>query len=130
MNNDTMTGCGQGCRGGNCGGCSGCGSGVLELTKGEIELLRRFAQVPFLPVARQPGSEMPVCLEEGISSIRALDAVIAALSQKRLIRLDYDMPLSNFDYKGYEPGLLRGSMALTARGQEAVDWLEIQGIEE
>ena len=129
MNNDTMTGCGQGCCGGNCGICSGCG-GALELTQGEIELLRRFAQVPFLPVARQPGSETPVCLEEGLSSIGALGAVIAALSQQRLIRLDYAMPLSNFDYKGYEPGLLRGSMALTARGQEAVDWLEIQGIEE
>ena len=38
-------GCGH-----DCGGCGGCGGGALELTEQEVELLGRFAQLPFLPV--------------------------------------------------------------------------------
>lgn len=123
-------GCGQKQCGACCGGaCSGCG-GTLQLTQGEIDLLFRFAQIPFLPVARQAGSEQPACLEEGEERWEALSPIISALSQKGLIRLDYDLPLSHFDYAKYRGFPLRGSMALTAAGQQAVDQLEIQGIEE
>lgn len=123
-------GCGQKHCGACCGGaCSGCG-GTLQLTQGEIDLLFRFAQIPFLPVARQAGSEQPVCLEEGEERWEELSPIISALSQKGLIRLDYDLPLSHFDYAEYLDFPLRGSMALTAAGQQAVDQLEIQGIEE
>ena len=130
-------GCGQkhcgACCGGSCSGCggscSGCG-GTLQLTQGEIDLLFRFAQIPFLPVARQAGSEQPVCLEDGEAHKEELSRIISALSQKGLIRLDYDLPLSNFDYSEYRDFPLRGSMALTAAGQQAADQLEIQGIED
>ena len=123
-------GCGQKHCGACCGGsCSGCG-GTLQLTQGEIDLLFRFAQIPFLPVARRADSEQPVCLEEGEEKREELSRIISALSQKGLIRLDYDLPLSNFDYGEYRSFPLRGSMALTAAGQQAADQLEIQGIEE
>lgn len=117
------------CCGGSCGGsCGGCG-GELELTQNELDLLRRFAQLPFLPVARRTDSETPICLENGADSAEELGRAIAGLSQKRLIRLDYDLPLLNFDYAAYSQYTHKGSMALTAAGQTAVELLEIQGIE-
>ena len=81
-------------------------------------------------MARQAGSEQPVCLENGEAHREELSRIISALSQKGLIRLDYDLPLSNFDYSEYRDFPLRGSMALTAAGQQAADQLEIQGIED
>jgi hypothetical protein len=102
----------------------------LQLTQGELDLLRRFAQIPFLPVARRWDSETPVYLEEPEKSAEELSLVIAALQQKQLIRLDYDMPLAGFDYDAYRDYPAQGSMALTARGQHVIELLEIQGIEE
>ena len=120
-------GCGDcgGCRGGNCSGC-----GELELTQQEISLLRRFAQIPFLPVARRWDSETPVYMEEGAENVEQFSTAITALELKRLIRLDYDMPLMNFDYEAYGQYPCQGSMALTARGQAVVELLEIQGVRE
>lgn len=122
---ETSSGCG-GC--GSCGGCRGCG-GVLELTAEELDLLGRFAQLPFLPVARRPDSEAPVCLEEGRQGAEWAPA-ITGLERRGLIDIDYHLPLSNFDYGAYKDYALQGSMALTARGQRIVEQLEIQGIEE
>ena len=47
---------------GNCSGCSGCGgcAGTLELTAPELGVLAELGQIPFLPVAREAGSETPV----------------------------------------------------------------------
>ena len=113
------------CCGGSCGGCGG----ALELTQREVDLLRLFAQIPFLPVARRQDSETPVFLENGAASGEEFGAVITALCRKQLIDLDYDLPLSNFDYADYARYPRKGSMALTARGQAVVALLEIQGIE-
>ena len=110
-----------------CGSCGGCGGGALELTEQEVALLGRFAQIPFLPVARRWDSETPVYLEEGPAELCS-DA-ITGLQLKRLIRVDYDLPLVNFDYAAYGAYPCRGSMALTERGQAAVELLEIQGVE-
>ena len=57
-------------------------------------------------------------------------AAITGLEIKRLIRLDYDLPLTNFDYGAYGQYPCQGSMALTARGQAVVELLEIQGVRE
>lgn len=114
------------CCGGSCGGCGG----TLELTSAELDLLRQFAQLPFLPVGRRWESETPVLLDVEHDDPKAVSAAIIGLSQKRLIQLDYDIPLQNFDYENYGQYPCHGSMALTARGQEAVELLEIQGIEE
>ena len=124
-----MTGCGQGSCG-NCGGCDSCGScGMeLELTEKELALLRTFAQAPFLPVARRWDSETPVYLEEGTEDAGAWSAAVTGLEQKRLNRLDYDLPLTNFGYEAYRQYPCQGSMALTSRGQEVLDLLAIQGL--
>lgn len=123
-----------GCAGGsstaNCGGCpggtGGCpGGGTLYLTEGEIGLLRRFGEIPFWPVCRTAGGEEPICLEEGMEP-----DLLSALSLKGLIQIDYDLPLSNFDYTPYAACPHHGSMALTAAGQRAVELLEVQGVEE
>lgn len=110
------------------GGCHGCG-GELELTQPEIDLLRLFAQIPYLPVARRAESDNPVFFENSIAPAETLGAAVAALSQKGLIQVDYELPLKNYDYAQYRSYPRKGSMALTARGQTAVELLEIQGIE-
>lgn len=119
--------CGSGC-GGCCGSCGGCGD-ALWLTREEMELLLCFAQLPFLPVARREGSKEPVYRGDGEKTAEEMAGVITALRQKRLIRLDYDLPLTNFDYAAYGDCPVRGSMALTAAGQQVVEQLEIQGVE-
>lgn len=118
--------CGHGCCGGVCGGCGS----TLELTQQELDLLYLFAQTPFLPVARENDSELPVFLEIDADDAGLFASAIIALAKKGLIRLDYDMPLINFDYAGYEDYPDRGSMALTGRGQIVVEQIEILGIEE
>ncbi len=121
-------GCGANCGGGGCcGGCGGCGR-ELWLTEGEVAFLMRFAQIPFLPVARRWDSETPIYLEEGDASLYS--GLLQSLALKGLITIDYHIPLSGFDYAAYEGYPCRGSMALTAEGQRAVELLEIQGAEE
>ncbi len=110
----------------SCGPCQGCGS-TLYLTPGELSMLRRFGQAPFLPVARPAGEERPVFLEEGGGE--DWSAVLRNLEAKGLITLDYSLPLSNFDYAPYASCPFRGSMALTQAGQDALEALEIQGVE-
>lgn len=121
--------CGNGC----CGSCGSCGSGggrELWVTPGEIELLERFAQFAFLPVARKWDSEVPVYLEDGAEKAVFWGDLLTAMQFKGLISIDYDQPLSGFDYAEYEGYPCRGSMALTAEGQRAIEILEIQGAEE
>jgi len=114
----------------NCSGCEGCGGceRALVLTHQELALLRRFAQIPFLPVARKAGDTEPVYLEDADPAQSAL--VIACLEKKGLIDIDYHQPLCGFDYSAYGDFPLHGSMALTARGQEVLDAVELQGITE
>ena len=120
--------CGNGC----CGSCGSCGGGGRELwvTPGEIELLERFAQYAFLPVARKWDSEVPVYLEDGPEKAVFWGDLLTAMQFKGLISIDYDLPLAGFDYAGYDAYPCRGSMALTAEGQRAIELLEIQGAEE
>lgn len=122
-------GCGEGC-GNRCGGCCGSCGRELVLTPGEIAMLRRFAEIPFLPVARRRDGEEPVYLEEGERPAEEYSEILSRLALKGLISLDYDLPLSNFDYAAYAPYPVQGSMALTAAGQRAVELLELQGMGE
>ncbi len=112
----------------NCGGgCPGCG-GSLELTSGEVEMLTKLGQIPFLPVARRAGDEEPVYLEDDLRSPEEYSLILRLLERKGLVSLDFDRPLARFDYSAYAPFPLRGSVALTARGQSVVELLETQGI--
>ena len=114
---------------GNCSGCSGC-SAALVLSPEEIEFLNKLGQIPFLPVARKMGDLTPVYLEEGEAAAAQHTLTLQLLEKKGLISLDFDRPLHGFDDGAYRAYPIRGSMALTARGQSVVELLEMQGIEE
>lgn len=124
-----MSGC-AGCKG-SCGGCCGsCGScGAMELAREEITLLERLAQIPFWPVARRGDSMEPHCFEENSMSPERCSLALQCLEKRGLISIDYDKPLSGAYGPDYEPYPVKGSFALTARGQQVVELLEIQGIE-
>ena len=115
--------------GGNCGSCGGCAR-ELVLTKAELSFLRELARVAFLPVARKMGDLTPVYLEEGEERKEEYSLLLQCLEKKGLISLDYDKPLKGFDDGSYRAYPIRGSMALTERGQKVMELLEYQGIEE
>ncbi len=119
-----MSGCGN-CNG-NCERCEGC-HGALVLTEGEIALLERLAQIPFLPVARRAEDTVPVYMEDGLSPEEA-SLLLQCLEKKALIDLDYRKPIKGFDYSGYAGYPVHGSFALTQRGQQVLEALDIQGI--
>ena len=113
--------------GGNCAACSGCAR-TMELSDRELSFLDTLAQVAFLPVARKMGDLTPVYLEEGDREEMSL--VLQCLEKKGLISLDFDKPLHGFDDTAYASYPIRGSMALTERGQKVLELLEYQGIED
>lgn len=127
-----MSGCngcgGSSCSCGSCGGCGGCGNS-LELTAAEIKMLQTLAQIPFLPIARRADDATPVYLEEKDHSVAEYGLILQCLEKKGLISLDFDQPLRGFDDSAYAPYPIRGSMALTARGQTVVELLEMHGAE-
>ena len=123
-----MASCGScgGCTG-DCGGCTGCAR-ELTLTEKEISFLRYMAQIPFLPVARALGEDTPVYEDGGDSDENAM--LLRCLEKKDLISLDYDLPLKNYAERWYVSRPIRGSMALTARGQQVLELLEYQESQE
>ena len=107
---------------GNCGNCTGCGSSLV-MNREEISLLESFSDLPFQPILRNPSQEQPVSPEDP-SETRS--QVLACLEKKGLIDIDFHCPLKGFDYTPW-PRFLHGSAALTARGQDVLDALAIQG---
>ena len=123
-----MSGCGN-CSG-NCAGCSGCG-GCMELAEGELRMLLTLGQIPFLPVARKMGDLTPVFLEGEDYTPDEYSLILQCLEKRGLISIDYDMPLKGTSYGSrYEAYPVRGSFALTAKGQDVVQLLQLQGITE
>ena len=111
---------------GNCEGCGGCAR-ELTLSSQELDFLMKFAQIPFLPVARKMGDLDPVYLEP--DAPEEVGLILQCLEKKGLISLDYDKPLKGFVDSAYEDYPIRGSMALTERGQKVLELLEYQGIQ-
>ena len=111
-----------------CGHCGSCG-GAMELTAGEIRMLLRLGQIPFLPVARKMSDDIPVFLEDTDETAENYSLILQCLEKRGLISIDYDMPLAGFDDSAYAAYPIRGSFALTARGQQVVELLEYQGVE-
>lgn len=109
---------------GHCGGCSGCAR-ELTLSEGEITFLRRLGEVAFLPVARQLGDLTPIFPET--DGVENMSLILEVLEKKGLISLDYDKPLAGFD--GYGDYPVKGSMALTQRGQQVLELMEYQGVQ-
>ena len=121
-----MSNCG-GC-GGNCGGCSGCG-GSMELTEGEIRMLLELGQIPFLPVARKMSDDIPVYLEDDAYTPEEYSLILQCLEKRGLIDIDYRQSLKFSDESRYAAYPIRGSFALTARGQQVLELLELWGAE-
>ena len=121
-----MSGCGN-CSG-SCESCTGC-HGALVLNEGEIRMLQKLGQIPFLPVARKADSMEPVYLEDGDCTVEEYSLILQCLEKKGLISIDYDAPLKGFRSEAYAGYPIRGSFALTARGQQILDVLDIQGTE-
>ena len=119
-----MSGCGKCC--GNCGSCGS--GGCMELSAGEIEMLQNLAQIPFLPVARCMGDDTPIYLEDAGKVPEEYSLILQCLEKRGLISIDYDKPLKSFDDAAYSAYPIRGSFALTQRGQQVVELLEMQGI--
>ena len=113
---------------GCCGSCGSCGGSSLELTEGEIRMLLHLAQIPFLPVARRMDDDIPVYLEDREYTREEYSLILQCLEKRGLISIDYDQPLKSFDPEAYAAYPIRGSFALTARGQLAVELLEIHGL--
>lgn len=112
----------------NCASCSGCAS-TLELTDGEIGLLRELGQFSFLPVARRADDMIPVYLEDTARSREEYSLILQCLEKKGLVDIDYRSPLAGADMSAYKGFSVHGSIALTQRGQTVVEMLEVQGIE-
>ncbi len=112
----------MGCSG-NCASCSGCAR-ELVLTEPEVAFLEELAQIPFLPVARFLGDDKPAFPEKDTPEMTLL---LQCLEKKGLISLDYDLPIRGCDYGVYP---IRGSLALTQRGQSVLELLQIQGLGE
>lgn len=112
----------------NCAACRGC-AGVLELTEGEIVLLQTLGQFAFLPIARRADDMVPVYLEETQYSAEEYSLILQVLEQKQLISLDYDKPLPGAYGERYAAYPVKGSAALTQRGQTVLQMLEVQGIQ-
>jgi len=110
---------------GNCAQCAGCAR-ELVLTEQEMDFLNLLAQYAFLPVARKMGDLTPVYLEEGKPEEMSL--LLQVLEKKGLVSLDFDKPLQGFDESAYAAYPIRGSMALTERGQKVLELLEYQGL--
>ena len=122
-----MGDCKGGC-GGCCGNCGGCGS-TLVLSSEEIVMLRLLGQIPFLPVARSASAMTPVYLEEGELSPEKASLALQCMEKRGLISIDYDQPLKGGYSSAYDAYPIKGSIALTILGQQALELLEIQGVE-
>jgi len=110
-----------------CGSCGGCAK-ELSLTQGEIDMLGKLAQIPFLPVARKADDMIPVYLEDCDYTPEQYSLILQHLERKGLISVDYDRPLKGFDMAAYKRWCVHGSMALTQRGQQVVEFLDTHGI--
>lgn len=112
---------------GTCAACGGCRA-ALELTAPELELLRELGMYAFLPVARRADDATPHYLPEDGRATTHIPAALLHLERKGLIDLDYGAPIGEYADPGYAPYPVRGSAALTARGQRVLEALEVQGI--
>lgn len=114
--------CGQGC----CGSCGSCGEWILS--PGEISMLQKLLQIPFLPVARLSDCADPVYLEDDVYSREEYSLILQCLEKRGLISLDYGTPLKGSDVSVYRDYPILGSFGFTAKGQAIAESLELQGV--
>lgn len=137
---------------------------IPDLSLEEKQIIGRLQQYHYLPIcqfimAKQNEGDVrfialaPVYLENGqedMATVKTLGAALKTLEEKKIITLDYDMPLKGFDYGLYgtsrvykelkqavkegsqRPGFLcdttemeQGSIALTPYGEELLDYITV-----
>ena len=103
-------------------GCGGCGD--IYLTGKALELLEALGEYAFLPLGQRDGKPVYIAGDGEVFS-----NAVTALKLNGLITADYDIPLEGFDYKDYVNCTKLGSMALTARGQAALEAVDTQGVD-
>ena len=92
-------------------------------------MLQLLGQIPFLPVARSAASVEPVYLEDGELSWEQSSQALQRLEKRGLVSISFDQPLKGGYGPQYDAYPIKGSVGLTILGQQALDLLEIQGIE-
>ena len=112
-----------------CGNCGGCGRQMV-LTEWEMEMLNRLGQIPFLPVARRADSMTPIFLEDERHTVEEYGLILECLEKKGLISLDYQKQIKGFDDSKYRAYPICGSIALTERGQNVLELMELQGVQQ
>ena len=112
----------------DCTSCGGCAKS-LSLTPEEVAFLQQLGQIPFLPLGRTMGDLTPIYLEEGEENREFYSLLLQCLEKKGLVSLDYDQPLKGYDAPWYSACPIRGSMALTQRGQQVLELMEYQGVQ-
>ena len=115
-----MSGCGNCC--GSCGSC-----GEMVLSPGEVDMLLKLGQIPFLPVVRRMDDATPRYLEDGDYTPEEYSLILQCLEKRQLISVDFDKPLKS-DYKNANGYPIKGSIALTERGQQVLELIEIHGV--
>ena len=110
--------------------CNACRCGVccprrVAVSEREAVLLDRLAVLPFLPLVRHPETGAAVILDAEMDT-KADMVAMESLRRKGLVRMDEERPVFRADYSGYE-GWIRGSVSLTAAGQDLLDILEYGG---
>ena len=88
--------------------------------------MQELGQYSFLPVARKASDMIPVYLDNGEENKELLSLVIQCLEKKMLIDISYD-PRPGADMSAYKGYPVHGSIALTQRGQQVLELLEVQG---
>ena len=109
-----------------CGSCKSCGS--MELAGPEVWFLQELGQYSFLPVARKASDMIPVYLEDSRYDKETYSLVLQCLEKRGLIDIDYSAPLKQANMIAYAQYPVHGSVALTERGLQVLDILELQGI--
>ena len=109
-----------------CGGEYGSCGGVALLSDGEVEILLDLMQYSFLPVASDD-HDKPVYRESTARSEADYAAILLDMQKRGLIRIDYDIPLSNYKYQFYSDCRHHGSMVLTSFGQDMTEQVWIHG---
>jgi hypothetical protein len=76
------------------------------------------------------GDLEPVYLEDNDHTREEYSLILQTLEKKGLISLDFAVKIRGFDDSAYSSYPIRGSMALTQRGQQVLEMMEIQGLTE
>lgn len=122
----------------SCGGCPIKEQGSITLSKKELEILMELKEYIYLPIVEfvmcsslnhhiSFTALAPVYIEkidDNMEKVKKLGAIFKELENKRLISLDYDIPLKGFDYSIYkESDIYKYFLECVEEGKDNPDFL-------